>query len=203
MELHLNTEKTTAGLVVLPRWDDLRVPITSTKLGGTKDPDFAVYKTNGAGSQGVFTYFFDKNTEEEVFFPVQLPHEYKLGTAIHPHIHWFPKVAGASGAVVNWGLEYFWKDIGQVCGNTTIISGNSHMPNDNILMADKHYITEFGDIASPSDAGKDVSSMLLCRVFRDASSVLKTDDYDDDAGVLEVDFHYQIDSAGSRLEYSK
>jgi len=41
--------------------------------------------------------------------------------------------------------------------------------------------------------------MLLCRVFRDVAN----DDFDDDAFLFEIDFHYQIDSLGSRTEYIK
>lgn len=36
-----------------------------------------------------------------------------------------------------------------------------------------------------------------------AAGALKTDDYDNDAGLLEVDFHVQLDTEGSRTEYGK
>jgi hypothetical protein len=45
--------------------------------------------------------------------------------------------------------------------------------------------------------------MLVCRLFRDAAGVGGTDDYDDDAGLLEIDFHYEIDTIGSRTETAK
>lgn len=48
-----------------------------------------------------------------------------------------------------------------------------------------------------------VSSMLACRLFRDATGAGGTDDLDNDAGVLEFDFHYEIDTMGSRSEYLK
>jgi hypothetical protein len=42
-----------------------------------------------------------------------------------------------------------------------------------------------------------ISSMLVCRIFRNATDA--TDDtYDDDAGLLEIDFHYEADMVGSR-----
>lgn len=40
-------------------WDDLRVPVTSTKVGGN-DPDFAQLIDDGSGSRGVFVEWFDK-----------------------------------------------------------------------------------------------------------------------------------------------
>lgn len=33
MSLYLNTELTTPGRIVPPRWDDVRVPVTSTRHG--------------------------------------------------------------------------------------------------------------------------------------------------------------------------
>lgn len=176
-------------------WDDLRVPISSTKLGGSKDPTFSVAFTNGSGSQGVFAYFFDNSTEEELYFSVQLPHNWKEGTAIEPHVHWFPNANGAAGKFVRWGLEYTWQSIGSVFQNTTIIYTNSTIPADASLVANKPYLSDF---ASISGTGQTFSSMLLCRIFRDAGN----DDYAGEAGMLEIDFHFQIDSLGTNNEYS-
>lgn len=191
----------TTGVYGNSYWDDIRVPITAVKTGGSKDPDFTKVLDNGSGSQGVFTYLFDKSTEEEIYFMVQLPHNYKYGTALHAHIHFMPVANGAVDAVVNWAIEYSWSEIGSTYGNTTIASGNSHVPADASLVADRHYLTEMAEI---SGAGIDsVSSMLICRAYRDATGGLGTDDYDNDAALLEVDFHYEIDAAGSRQEYIK
>lgn len=178
-------------------WDDMRVPMTSSKAGGAKDPGFAAVLTDGAGSQGVYAWHFDKSIEEELFFAVQLPHAWK-GTAIDAHCHWLPTATGA-GAVC-WALEYTWAGIGDVFGNTTIIYGNTTSAGDATKTALKHYLTSIGEIA-PTATG--VSSMLLCRVYRDATGGLATDDYNADAVLLEVDFHIEIDTLGSREEYTK
>ena len=99
-------------------WEDLRVPAVSTRLGGTKDPDFALFKNDGEGSpsQGVFTYWFDNSTEEELYFAAQLPHAWN-GTDILAHVHWTPAVNGGAGQTVCWGLEYTWASIGGDFGN--------------------------------------------------------------------------------------
>jgi len=182
-------------------FDDIRVPVSSTKNGGTKDPDFAVWKTDGSGSQGVFVEWFDKSTEEEVYFSMQLPHSWKTGTDIEPHVHWIPKADGSAGAVVNWGLECNWTAIGDTGITTTIIYSSSNHAGDTTLVADKHYLSDLGVMDGSTIAG--VSSMAVCRVFRDATGALATDDYDNDAGLLEIDFHYEVDALGSRTEYVK
>jgi len=182
------------------QWEDLKVPVLSTKSGGTKDPNFKKAFDNGSGSQGVFTYYFDPNVEEELYFAVQLPHNWMIGSDIEPHVHWIPEGNGAVSELVSWGLEYTWADIGGVFGNTTILYSNTHFPADSAFVDGKHYITGLGSI---SGTGKTFSSMLICRVFRDATGSGETDSYTSDAGLLEVDFHYQVDSFGTNEEYVK
>lgn len=181
------------------QWDDLRVPVLSTKAGGSKEPYFSKVFDNGAGSQGVFSYLFDASTEEELYFMVQLPRNWKQGSDIEAHVHWLPTVNGAAGQDVCWGLEYTWANIGSVFGNTTIIYGDTNHLAET-LVADKHYITELGRIDATD---KTFSSMIICRILRDATGAGGTDDYPNDAALLEIDFHYQIDSLGSDEEYIK
>ena len=85
--------------------------------------------------------------------------------------------------------------MGDASSNTVIVYANDTIQEDAVLLADKHYLTNF---AALSGTGKTISSMLLCRIFRDATGAGLTDDYDNDVGLLEIDFHYEIDTAGSR-----
>ena len=185
-------------------YDDLRVPVSATTNGGTKDPDFAVFKTDGSGSQGVFLQWFSATIEEELYFDVQMPHNWKEGSDIEPHIHWTPKTTGATGEFVKWGLEYTWSNVNEVFGDTTIIYSDvtsettATVSGDTVMTEGKHHITDIGTISA---TGKTLSSMLVCRIFRDATDT--DDDYTYDAGLLEIDFHYEIDSLGSEEEFTK
>jgi len=96
-------------------------------------------------------------------------------------------------------LEYTWANIGGVFPDTQIVYGDVNNLSED-LIAEKHYITEIGTLSA---IGKTFSSMILCRIFRDATSASGTDDYTDDAGLIEIDFHYKIDSLGSDEEYIK
>jgi hypothetical protein len=189
-------------VLYVPVWDDLRIAATATNLGGSKDPGYAKFIDDVAGSsQGVFLFWFDAGTEEELYFEIQIPHAYKEGTTIMPHVHWVPKSGGSAGQVVSWGLEYAWKNIGGTFGDTTIIYGNAHTPADASLVASKHYLTPIG--SGISGSSMTLSSMLVCRLFRDATAAGATDSYTADAGLLEFDLHIQMDALGSRQETVK
>lgn len=183
-------------------WEDLRVPGTATTFGAANSPTLAVWLTDGEGSpsRGVWLRWFSEAADEELFFTVQLPHSYKEGTAIEAHVHWVPEADGGLNEKVSWGLEYTWSSMAAIFGNTTIIYGDTTTPNDTGLLINKHYVTELGTI---DGTGMTISSMLACRLFRDAAQAGGTDDYGDEAGLLEFDFHYQIDRPGSRQEYVK
>ena len=181
-------------------WDDLRVE-PNIKGTGTNDPTFTKWFDNGAGSRGVFLYnFTDAITasEKEVFFQVQLPHSWK-GTTIYPHVHWIPLAAGVGQRPV-WGLEYNWADIGQVFGNTTIAYTTGLIPNDTNLVKYKHYISSFAGI-TPTTNQDEISAILMCRLFRYSGNA--SDTYTNTCGLLYVDFHYEIDTLGSRTEFTK
>jgi hypothetical protein len=173
-------------------YEDLRVPVTSVKTGGAKDPGFALFLANGA-SQGVFAYHFDKTAEEELFFAVQIPHSWKIGSPINPHVHWSVITVPAGGTTVRWGLEYTVVDIGGVFSAPVIIYTTATDP----VTRYKHLLSGFSDIVMTGVTG--VSAMILCRVFRDVAN----DNFDADAALLEIDFHYEIDTVGSRQPTTK
>jgi len=178
------------------RWEDLKVPVSSTTKGGSKDPEFKILR-NKSGSQGVFIQWFDKDNEEELYFTAQMPHGWNEGTAIMPHIHWTAATNVGTDKVV-WGLEYTWANVGELFGETTIITGSDSVAIYAPVSAYEHAITPLGAISA---SGKTLSSMLVCRIFRKAAD--GADNFGGDAGLLEIDFHYQIDSDGSNEEYIK
>lgn len=181
------------------RYDDLRVPVFSTSRDGSNPPDFYWFQDTsgggGSGSQGVFAYWFSGSTQEEVYFIVQMPHGWKEGTDIYPHVHWSAKTNVGTNTV-QWGLEYSWGNVGATIGASTIITGNTPIAAVGSVDAYKHAVTPLGTI---SGLNKNLSSLLICRLFRDAGS----DSYGADAALFEIDFHYQIDSDGSRGQFTK
>lgn len=182
-----------------PVYDDLRVEMSSVRVPATGGPGFSQFKDNGSGSTGVFLYWFDASSVEQVYFCAQFPHGQMQNSGVSPHIHWTPAANGTAGHVVSWGLEYTWSDIGGAFGNTSIIYTNTRFPNDASLVAGKHYLSDFADIK----VGMEISNVLICRLFRDATGAGLTDSYTGDAGAIYFDFHYKLNTLGSTSEYSR
>lgn len=169
-------------------WEDIRVSVNAAKKGASPPGDITLIGN-------IVVYGFDAANVEDVQFAMQMPHSYKLGSTIYPHVHWCPTDANAGN--VSWGLEYTWIDINSTFGDTAIVSGASSTGSTD----NKHILTSLTAI---SGAGiSTVSSMVLCRLFRDADSTYNTDDYASDAALLEFDFHFEMDTIGSRKELSK
>ncbi|SFS46561.1 hypothetical protein [Lutibacter maritimus] len=187
------------------RWDDLKVPVNSVKIKNITEG--ATWEQFISGS-GLSLLFFkeqtDANKVSDVVFTLQMPHSWKEGTAIYPHVHW--TVDASVGALrVSWGLEYVWVNVGQQFNSTpSIVYGNGlAIPNGTLIEAREHVITPLTSITSTTNgpAGT-LSSMLVCRLFRNSSDSA-VDTYTGSVGLLEIDFHYQIDSDGSNQEYTK
>lgn len=184
------------------RWDDLKVPVNSVKIRDKKlDVDIdPAYWAEFIGETGLL-WFDDKSSasEQSVTFTMQMPHGWKEGSDIFPHVHWSTLTAPGDTRVT-WGLEYTWVSVGGKFPNTTIITGTTvATPNTGSIEAKEHIITPIG--SGIIGTGKTLSSMLVCRLFRNSSA--STDDFSGSVGLLEIDFHYQIDSDGSNEQYTK
>lgn len=170
------------------QWDDLRIAVNSIGLGpSTNPPQQAAYKG------GYILAFEDEAVNEDiVYFVAQMPHRWKEGTNIIPHLHWVGEDNTAGN--VKWAFTYSWANLGDAFpaeSELTVVDANGE--------TDVHNIASIGEI---SGKDKTLSSMLICSLRRNS-----TDSEDTltnkDAYLLEFDIHYQIDSFGSREEYIK
>ncbi len=167
------------------RWDDIKVPVNAVKIKNVAtEPNWDDFLGNTA------LLWFDNG--DDVIFTVQMPHAWKEGTTIYPHVHWTIKNGNLGTDTVTWGLEYSWQKIGQVFGATKTSSG-TNLLSVNSGLNYEHLLTPLEPI---SGSGMNLSSMLVCRLTRSSGTY-------GPAGLLEIDFHYQIDSDGSNQEFTK
>lgn len=181
-------------------YDDIRINPGAFDRPGVADPAPVIYYPN-AGGIGMYLYEF--GIDDFVSFTVQMPHSYKAGQDIKVHLHWTPGDRGVAenAKTVGWKIDYSWANISsnfpdmQTADLSDACDGVNH----------KHQMTDEVTIDGHTVA-KGISSMLLCNLRR-------TDTGADDTWVsalsgqlpmiLEVDFHFPIDTIGSRDWSSK
>jgi hypothetical protein len=163
-------------------WTDLVMPLTQTRVGANNLPTFNTTE---------IAYEFPQNDATEIlYFVVQLPHGYKEGTGIYPHVHW----KQTQNLVPVFKLDYKWFNVGAAipADFTTYTMGSLALP----------YVSGSIQQISKNDepiagTGKTISSLLLCRLYRDDNV------YTGDALAYQFDIHYEIDGFGSDTEYTK
>lgn len=172
--------------------DDDEYPGATTHIMSLSGPVWlsgGLVSAEGGASRGVYTYFFSPDVVQELHFTAQLPHTWIEYASLHPHVHWSPE-DNVAGNVV-WGLEYTWQSVGRPFGNTTTVRVVSAAGGE-----DYHLLNEYDPMEG---ADQVVSSMLICRLFRDADH--EEDTYPGQAALLEIDIHYQGWERGSEAEY--
>ena len=163
-------------------WTDYLASITAGRAVGANAPTWAVFRN------GIEGYSFDAGTMNEIWLSFHINHDYKIGTALYPHIHWSPNTT--STGVVRWGFEYTVAKGHQqsVFGASTTIYVEQTIGSANQY---GHYIGEVADGDAIDSAETEVDSLVLMRVFRDAAHA--NDTFPDDVWAWFVDMHVQID----------
>ena len=167
-------------------WDDITVPGLSVRPSGSLPPAL----TSGfAGNANLYTYQFigTGGSVNECYFSIQLPHGWKEGSTIYPHVHWTPTDANAGD--VKWQLEYTWANLNTAFGGSTADSVVSAASGT----AWQSQVSGFTPIVG---TGKTISSILVCRLFRDPADVADT--YAHDVSLISFDIHIEKDTIGSR-----
>jgi hypothetical protein len=176
-------------------WDDLRIVPGAFDFAGSSDPTLSAWQPTGSGAT-FRVYEFDSG--DEVFFTVQIPHTYKEGTNLMAHVHWTPRARGVAenGNTVFWRLDY---SLTNVDANFPA-SSTQNLHDTCTGVNEKHEITSSQSI---SGVGVTISAMLVCRLYRAAGDTWSLNTAGNRPVLLEIDFHYQKNSTGSRAESVK
>lgn len=177
-------------------YDDLRIVPGSFDRPGLSDPSYQNWQPAGSGTTFQILKF---NQGQYAFFTCQLPHSYAVGNDISVHVHWTPGNRGTTEGTntVAWKIDYSWANIGGTFGAsvTADCTDACQSTNDQHLMSPE--ITIDGHTVS-----KGISSMLVCKIYRDTGDSWAGTGANGPA-LLEVDFHYPINTIGSRTDSTK
>ena len=172
--VNLNTAKATGGGAVDPTWLDL-----------------------SAGAQRAYAWAFSPSAINILYWTAQLPHSWKEGSTLYPHVHWMPTTANAGNVL--WQLGLYKADINSAY--PTFASPSPYYQPSLAVSSGtirQHQVSAFPPLTM---VGNKISNVFLGRLLRIANDA--TDTYPDDAVALYVDFHHEVDSLGSRSEFLK
>jgi hypothetical protein len=169
-------------------YDDQQVSIGSVGFGASA-PSWTAYKSGEVLA-------FANNQSNKITFNAQLSHRYKLGTNIDFHIHTI--APNNNSGDVRWQLTYSWADIGSdFPAETTTLATQTIAANSQ----DEHLYFEIDDAVSSASAEAGVSGVLICSLTRLGSD--GADTYASSIYLAALDFHFQINTIGSRQELVK
>lgn len=168
-------------------WTDYLSSISAGKAVGANAPTWSAFRGN------IDAYEFDAGTMNEIWMVFHINHDYKLGSAIYPHIHWSPNTINTG--VVRWGFEYMYaKGHSQASfpASTTVYVEETISSNSQYL----HIISEVSDANVIPSTGVETDGIVLMRVFRDAAHA--NDTFPDAVHGFFVDLHVQIDKLSTK-----
>lgn len=165
-------------------WNEFVVPASSA-MQGTNPPVWAVFRNT------VEAWIFNGSAVNELSFAVQMPRDWKEGSAIVPQIHWSP-ISGVAG-YITWNIQYTWAAYGEIFPATTTITDVDTLTINNEY---KHLITSF-DPVSPSVTEGKISSILMIKLSRTANTYTGT------VALLTFDILYESNTLGSRTKSGK
>ena len=162
-------------------WDDMNVGGVTLRQGVTNQPTLINFDTTT-----ILVYSFAPNLTNELHGNFEIAHDYKEGTNLKPHLHWYPQNTNTGNVL--WRLEY---TIESTTG--TVVSGTIDMLVAANGTAWQKQVDSWTDITGTNVKINHQFHFRLARVGGDA-----TDTYTDNASIATFGLHYEIDTMGSR-----
>jgi len=152
-------------------------------------------------TEGTVSWSDSADLNDYAFMNIQINHDWKIGTTVYPHIHWFQNQNNS----VNWLVQYRWQ-VNEAAKTTAwtdlAMDSLAFTYSSGALNQISH--TAAG-LTPPVGAG--LSDILQCRLIRDTNNdsgeFSGTDAYTGDADAMNFDIHVQINTLGSRQEFIK
>lgn len=172
-------------------WDDILPTIANANTGGAS-PNMTLM-----GGSGVIRAqeFANISATEEFQAIWQLPHSWKEGSSVYPHLHIYIPDDGTGGDIV-FEMIYTWQNINdgtmtETTVNSTIVTRAANAGIDG------NHILQFGAI---SGTGMRISSLFAARFKRIQGGV---DTFNGTTWLRSADIHVEKDTLGSDQEYIK
>jgi hypothetical protein len=172
-------------------WNDLVQEVTVRSGANSPTPTIFI--------GGISAYEFSPTTMNECFVNFHMRHDYIAGTMVYPHVHWSSNTT--STGTVRWGVEYTLARRSDSTGLITF-GATSTIYIEKVVGSGAqyhHHVNESGTGFGIVGTDLEEDSLILCRVFRDATHI--NDTYPDPVHLLTVDIHYECNSLSTPLRF--
>lgn len=167
----------------LDEWRDINIGGISLTQGANNQPSKVTVDTTG-----ILSYSFSSGTTEEVHGVFELQHDYKEGTDIFPHAHFWTTTSNSGDVKI--GVEYYTAN-GGLSGTLSTVKSVTGTAWDEMLFK----------VGSIDGTNLKIGEQIHTRVFRDGGDA--TDTYSDSVVIATTGIHYQVSTSGSDNELSK
>jgi len=175
-------------------WDDVYPSAVSLGTGATAPTVSAI---GGSGNLDAPEFAGIGATVEEMTMHFQLPHSYKEGTTIYPHLHLHFPTDIVGGGNVKLYYEYDWINVDAASGVTTG-TGSVTITVAGTAAENANKIVSLGSITG---TGKTISSIVTIRIYRLASDA--SDTWVQSVWWRSADIHIEKNTIGSRQVTAK
>lgn len=181
-------------------WEDLRFPAAGILKKGPYDPPDDDVDTG--------SLLFSDSAREAGVVTAQMPHGWKSGTNIEPHLHiiseWGTDPGTGPANLTRWTLEYIIADVGDTIADVNTVGNWTAVNVDANVTAHSgglpvHQIIDFPEIDM---TGYQDSCMAYLRFSRRGDDGTN-DTYPDDITLIELDIHYLHHTFGSINEHGE
>lgn len=156
---------------------------------GFSDPGLVKVTDNGAGSVGLYLPAFIDANYKELQGTFELQHDYKEGTDLVVHVHWFPSTTDTGN--VDFEYEYVVHKGNTALGNSTKSNIQTAAPGTAKYAKRTNFVTITG-------TGFKVGDQIIVRFGRDARVTNTNDTFVGDVYIQTLGIHYECDTVGSR-----
>jgi len=160
-------------------WRDNMQSLTMGRATGANVPNWATIVN------GIDGWQFSPTTMNELWINFHIDHDYKVGTALHFHVHWAPSTTNTG--TVRWGVEFMAaKGHSRQAFPIPTTIYIEQAASGTALM---HQVAEHA--AGVLSASFEPDCVIMCRIFRDATH--PNDTYTGQAWGIFGDIHYQTE----------
>ena len=145
---------------------------------------------------GIYLLEFSDTDTLEAFSNFHIPHTWRLGTMIYPHIHF--SVQGNNAGTVRWGVEYTVAQRREANTSNYTFQAPSTLYIDFAIPANSaysHFVAEAPEGQGIAGTNIDVDSMIMTRVFRQPTN--ENDTFAGSVWAITADLHIEVDKAAT------